>query len=71
MANVSLSRPVFTQLTDRVGDLFARTARSIADYRMYRQTYNELASLSVRELDDLGLAGASLTQIARESVYGK
>lgn len=50
--------------------LVARFRKMVADYRLYRQTLEELQSLSSRELADLGLSRASVRQIAREAVYG-
>jgi uncharacterized protein YjiS (DUF1127 family) len=49
---------------------FARLRKSIADYRLYRQTLDELAALSNRELADLGISRFSIREIAHESVYG-
>lgn len=51
--------------------LLARVRKAIADYRTYRQTIDELASLSDRELADLGLSRFSVREIAYQSVYGK
>ncbi|MDF1802721.1 DUF1127 domain-containing protein [Thalassovita sp.] len=46
-------------------DLGARYAR----YKTYRQTLNELASLSNMELRDLGLCRAQIRSVAYEHVY--
>ncbi len=43
----------------------------VAAYRMYRQTRNELQSLSGRDLADLGLHRSMIEGIAREAAYGK
>lgn len=50
--------------------LFARIGRSYADWRDYNRTLDELARLSDRELDDLGISRYDLPRIAREAVYG-
>ena len=42
----------------------------IARYRMYRETINELSSLSGRELTDLGMSRAQLRSVAYEAAYG-
>lgn len=42
----------------------ARTKRAV-----YRQTFNELAGLSDRELADLGIARSSIRRLAYESAY--
>lgn len=36
-------------------------------WRKYRQTYNELAQLSNRELADVGIRRTDIAQIARQS----
>jgi uncharacterized protein YjiS (DUF1127 family) len=36
---------------------------------MFRKTVNELASLSDRELNDLGLCRSMITDVARSAVY--
>ncbi len=55
----------------KAGDGFVgRIRKTLADYRLYRATINELQQLSDRELSDLGIHRASIREIARESVYG-
>ena len=44
-----------TTHTGGIGGWIARIRKSMADYRIYRQTMEELQSLSDRELNDLGL----------------
>ena len=44
-------------------------AERLARYRTYRQTVNELASLSDRELADLGLSRADIGAVARDAAY--
>jgi len=48
----------------------AALRRTIADYRAYRKTLEELDNLTDRDLNDLGLARADIPRIARETVYG-
>jgi len=50
--------------------LVGRLRKTIADYRLYRQTLGELTALSDRELRDLGLSRFSIRQVAHDSVYG-
>lgn len=50
--------------------LFARLGKTIADYRLFRATRDELERLTDRELADLGLHRANIADVARESVYG-
>ena len=47
-----------------------RFSNVVANYRLYRKTVDELASLTDRELGDLGISRASIRRIARERVYG-
>jgi YD repeat-containing protein len=39
--------------------------------RTYRQTYNELAKISTKELQDIGIHRSMISRIAAESAYGK
>ncbi len=50
--------------------LFSGVRKAFADYRLYRQTLNELDALSDRELRDLGLSRLSIRAVAHDSVYG-
>ena len=48
------------------GDImFDTLSRSFSSWRKYRQTYDELSRLSNRELNDLGIARADISRIAR------
>jgi uncharacterized protein YjiS (DUF1127 family) len=38
--------------------------------RTYRKTYNELARLTDRELNDIGLSRADINDVARDQAYG-
>ena len=51
--------------------LVARISKSLADYRLFRQTVDELEALNDRELADLGLSRLSVRDVAYESVYGR
>ena len=48
----------------------ARARKAFADYRLYRRTVAESATLSNRELNDLGISRFAIRQIAHDSVYG-
>jgi uncharacterized protein YjiS (DUF1127 family) len=56
--------------TGRLG-LLDRLRQSVARYREYRSTYEELNALTDRELADLGLSRLNIRDVARESVYGE
>ncbi len=44
--------------------------QSYKTWRKYRETYNELARLTRRELDDLGIDRADIGHVARKAVAG-
>ena len=48
----------------------ARLRQVFAQYRLFRQTVDELEKLNDRELADLGISRLQIGDIARESVYG-
>lgn len=54
-------------LAQRFGDLRATLAARVARYRTYRQTLDELAALSDRDLADLGLHRADIRGVARDA----
>ncbi len=49
--------------------LRADLAERVGKYRLYRATLNELASLSDRDLMDLGLHRGMIDAVAREAAY--
>lgn len=51
----------------RFGQLFASLRRQLAVHRVYKQTYEELMTLTDRELDDIGIARCDIRMIARET----
>jgi uncharacterized protein YjiS (DUF1127 family) len=53
----------------RVPQVLAALGRAWRQYRSYRQTQAELRALSIRQREDVGLAGADLEAVAREAVY--
>ncbi len=53
--------------TSRLQAVVAGLQRRLAAYRLYRQTYDELQSLSDRDLDDIGIARCDIRQIARDT----
>lgn len=52
------------------GGFFAGLREAFRCARMERRTYNELMSLSDRELNDLGLGRGDIADIARKSARG-
>ncbi len=56
-------------LAQRFGDLRAALAERIARYRVYRETLDELSQLTERDLNDLGLVGSDIRDLARKAAY--
>ena len=56
-------------IAQRLGDARATLSERFARYRTYRQTLSELASLSDRDLADLGLHRADIRGVARDAAY--
>ena len=48
----------------------AKAWAQFKQYRLYRQTIDELSQLSRQDLADLGIAPSSIRSIAHETVYG-
>ena len=53
----------------RAADLRSDLLERFAQYRLYRATLSELASLSDRDLADLGLHRAMIDDVAREAAF--
>ncbi len=53
----------------RIGAIFGDIAARFARYSMYRKTLNELATLSSRELNDMGLCRSQIRSVAYEHAY--
>jgi len=64
-----ISTPKFSLFCAPVALAEAAWAR-FTQYRMYRKTLDELATLTRRELADLGLNRSMLKNVAREAAYG-
>ena len=58
-------------LWQRLGDLRATLNARAAQYRLYRSTVSELASLSDRDLADLGLHRSMIRDVATEAAYAR
>lgn len=54
----------------RVVETAKSLASRYAQHRAYRETLNELSTLSGRELADLGINRSMLRRVALEAVYG-
>lgn len=49
-------------------DTEMNVARTFNNWRKYRQTRNELARMSDRELSDIGVSRADIARIARQAI---
>jgi uncharacterized protein YjiS (DUF1127 family) len=69
MAYVTSTRSVQMSFSDRLTALAAAVKDMIARRRVFNQTLFELGQLSDRDLSDLGLSRASISDVAREAAY--
>lgn len=67
MAYLTTTSATGSTFGERATAAFQNLAASYKQYRLYRETYDELSALSNRELADLGLNRSNLNQVARES----
>ena len=54
-------------ISDRVNAIMASFRKAREQRKVYNQTYQELVSLTRRELDDLGIGSSEIPFIAREA----
>ena len=71
MVFVSEIRSIEAGIVDHVAAAFKRALQHWAQHRLFRQTVNELSSLSGRELADLGIHHSMIKSIAMDAAYGK
>jgi uncharacterized protein YjiS (DUF1127 family) len=69
MAYVTSTRSVQMSVSDRFAALAVAVKDMIARRRVFNQTLFELGQLSDRDLSDLGLSRASISDVAREAAY--
>ena len=67
MAYVTDIRISGVTLGDRFAALRETLATRRAERKIYRETYNELASLTDRELNDIGLSRSQIKRVALEA----
>jgi uncharacterized protein YjiS (DUF1127 family) len=61
-ANVAGSKPF-----SRTAALFGAIALKMRKHRAYRQTFNELSTMTSRDLADLGMCRSDFRRISREA----
>ncbi|MBO9398261.1 DUF1127 domain-containing protein [Shimia sp. R9_1] len=64
MAYAANSAPVAAPKASGFSAFIANLAERLRQYRVYRETYNELSALSDRELNDLGLSRSMIRRLA-------
>lgn len=69
MAYVADIRIGGTPLTQRFADMRAAFATAREQRRVYNTTFNELNSLTDRDLTDLGIARSNIAAIAHEAAF--
>ncbi len=69
MAYMNSTRSAHLSFYDRFAALAAAAKDMIARRRVFNQTLFELSHLSDRDLSDLGLSRANITEVAREAAY--
>ncbi len=70
MVYVNSTRTASHGLFDRISGLISALKLSAQRRRVYAQTLSELAALSDRDLLDLGLNRATISEVAHEAAYG-
>jgi len=73
MAYLATRHAPSLSFAERLGEMKSHltAAAAIKARRVYQRTFDELNSLSDRELADLGIARSNLRNIALEAAYGR
>lgn len=67
MAYAENSATVAAPKASGLSTIWANLAERVRQYRVYRETYNELSVLSDRELNDLGMSRSMIRRLAIEA----
>lgn len=70
MAHVLNTNIASSSFVARLRDAIEQARSSWALYNEYKSTYNELASLTDRDLADIGVRRCDIADLARSHVYG-
>lgn len=71
MAYLATRHASSLSFAERLGEMKSHLTAAIKARRVYQRTFDELNSLSDRELADLGIARSNLRNIALEAAYGR
>ena len=69
MADTTYTTDVHAGLVQRLQEALGGLGQRFARYRLYRRTLSELASMSNRELADLGLHRSEIRRVAYHAAY--
>ncbi|WP_224815330.1 DUF1127 domain-containing protein [Hasllibacter sp. MH4015] len=71
MAYVAGNRTSTVSFGTRITEMGAHAVEAYRNWRVYRNTLNELSDMSAREMADLGINPTMIRRIALEAAYGK
>lgn len=71
MAYINSSRTLNVSFADRLGYITKSVKLALHRRRLFNRTVRELNALSARELNDLGINGSMIREIAAQAAYGK
>lgn len=69
MAYVNSTRSTHVSFLDRFAAVVKILKDAVERRRVYNQTMFELSNLSERDLADLGLSRATISEVAKEAAY--
>lgn len=69
--NIAAHPGIFADAEQTLNSGTAKIRKALADYRLYRRTLSELRALGMRQIEDIGFAGADLETVARASVANR
>jgi uncharacterized protein YjiS (DUF1127 family) len=63
--NVAYRPGIYVDVEQTLNSYAGRLRKALADHRRYRRTLAQLRALSMRQIEDIGYAGADLASVAR------
>jgi uncharacterized protein YjiS (DUF1127 family) len=71
MSTTHTARPAVFDAERGLKAVLSPLVRKIADWRIYRDAVRELRALSIRQREDIGLAGLDMTAVARKATLAR
>lgn len=62
--------PKYYTRSNNLSNIFSKIIKSYYQYRIYKNTVNELSNLSDRALYDIGLTRGEIYDLANQTAYG-